>query len=136
MPADSEGAVTARDVADAGEPGETAEAAIASDVGAEQSEDAPLELAALVASGELPDGMPDHVKSAVDGVCAGCHNAGVANAPKVGDKEAWQARAEQGLAALTQTVINGKGAMPARGGSNLSDEELAVAVQYLMSKQQ
>ena len=131
------GTVTERDVAgeSSGEDG-AAEEAVAADVGAEPGGDAPIELAALVASGEEPADMPEHVKGAVNGVCAGCHIAGVAGAPKIGDEEAWGARAETGLDALTQTVISGKGAMPARGGSQLTDEEIALAIQYLMGKQQ
>ena len=94
-----------------------------------------VDLVALIGSGEAPEGMADHVKGAVDGVCAGCHVAGAAGAPKLGDKEAWTPRAEMGLAALTESVTNGKGAMPARGGSQLADEEIPVAIKYLMTKQ-
>ena len=90
-------------------------------------------MAALVV-GEVPDGLTDNIKATVDGVCAGCHMAGVANAPKNGDKVAWQERADKGLDALTSSVINGLNVMPARGGSALTDEEIPVAIQYLMSK--
>jgi len=93
-----------------------------------------VEAAAALVVGEAPAELPDHVKTTVDGVCAGCHIAGVANAPKIGDTEAWQERADAGLAALTASVINGKGVMPARGGSNLTDAEIPIAIQYLMSK--
>lgn len=84
--------------------------------------------------GEVPENLTDNVKTMVDGVCAGCHIAGIANAPKIGDVAAWQERADTGLAALTSSVINGKGAMPARGGSALTDDEIPMAIQYLMSK--
>ena len=90
-------------------------------------------MAALVV-GEVPDGLTDNIKATVDGVCAGCHMAGVANAPKNGDRAAWQERADKGLAALTSSVINGLNVMPARGGSQLTDEEIPIAIQYLMSK--
>ena len=90
-------------------------------------------MAALVV-GQVPDGLTDNIKATVDGVCAGCHMAGVANAPKTGDKVAWQERADKGLAALTSSVINGLNVMPARGGSALTDEEIPIAIQYLMSK--
>ena len=90
----------------------------------------------LVVGGPAPEGMSDEVKGAVDGVCAGCHVAGVANAPKIGDAAAWQERADKGLEALTRSVIDGMGAMPARGGSNLADEEVPTAIRYLMSKTQ
>lgn len=79
--------------------------------------------------------LPDNVKNTVDSVCVSCHISGVANAPKIGDKEAWGSRIELGYEALAQTVINGKGAMPPRGASTLSDEELILAVEYLANKE-
>lgn len=91
------------------------------------------EAAALVV-GKVPEGLTDNIKASVDGVCAGCHLAGVAGAPRHGDTEAWQVRADKGLAALTSSVINGLNVMPPRGGSALSDEEIPIAIQYLMSK--
>ena len=91
------------------------------------------EVAALVV-GQVPEGLTDNVKAQVDGVCVGCHLSGVAQAPKIGDKEAWQVRADKGLDALTQSVIKGLNVMPARGGSTLTDEEMPLAIQYLMSK--
>lgn len=63
--------------------------------------------------------------------CAACHNAGAAGAPKLDDAEAWAARNVAGLEALTASVINGKGAMPARGASTLSDDEIAEVVKYM-----
>ena len=45
-------------------------------------------------------------------VCSTCHAAGVAGAPKVGDKAAWAPRIAQGIDALTASAIKGKGAMP------------------------
>ncbi|MEE9321088.1 MAG: c-type cytochrome [Granulosicoccus sp.] len=92
-------------------------------------------LLAMIGSGSDPEGTTDNIKNNVDGICSGCHIAGVAGAPKIGDKEAWGPRAETGLAAMTETVINGKGAMPPNGGSTLTDEEISLAIQYLMSKQ-
>ena len=78
--------------------------------------------------------ITDRVKGAVDSVCAACHIAGIGGAPKFGDTAAWEARAEVGLEALAAVVAAGKGAMPARGGSDLTDEELIAAVEYMMSK--
>jgi cytochrome c5 len=76
-------------------------------------------------------------KSAEDIVketCAACHQAGVANAPKLGDKAGWAPRLKQGLNGLLASVIKGKGAMPPRAGTSFSDEELASAV-VLMANQ-
>ena len=65
-------------------------------------------------------------------VCAGCHAAGAAGAPKFGDKGAWSARLGLGLDKLTASVIKGKGAMQARGGNpDLSDAEIQNAVAHM-----
>lgn len=64
--------------------------------------------------------------------CAVCHAAGIAGAPKLGDKAAWGPRLAQGDQALLASVINGKGAMPPRGGAQASDAELKAAVDYMV----
>ena len=61
-------------------------------------------------------------------VCAACHQAGVANAPKIGDKAAWAPRLKLGLNGMLESVIKGKGAMAPRAGTSLSDQELASAI--------
>lgn len=66
-----------------------------------------------------------------NGACAACHAAGVAGAPKYGDTAAWSERNALGLEALIASVVNGKGAMPARGGSSYSDEDIERAVKHL-----
>lgn len=63
--------------------------------------------------------------------CQVCHAAGVAGAPKLGDKAAWSARLSTGIDALHASVIKGKGAMPPRGGSQASDAELRAAVEFM-----
>ena len=67
-------------------------------------------------------------------VCGACHVPGVANAPKLGDKAAWAPRLKQGLDGLLQTVMKGKGAMPPRAGTSLSDQELASAVVFMANQ--
>jgi cytochrome c5 len=65
----------------------------------------------------------------VKAVCTACHQAGVANAPKLGDKAQWAPRLKQGLNALVASVVKGKGAMPPKAGdASLTDEEIARAV--------
>jgi cytochrome c5 len=65
-------------------------------------------------------------------VCTACHTAGVANAPKLGNKADWAPRIRTGEKALLQTALKGKGAMPPRGGaSDLSDLEVERAVVYM-----
>ena len=65
--------------------------------------------------------------------CATCHAAGIAGAPKFGDKAAWAPRIKQGMDTLVQTAIKGKGAMPPKGGSSASDAEIRAAVQYMVN---
>ncbi|MDI6750345.1 MAG: c-type cytochrome [Rhodocyclaceae bacterium] len=67
-------------------------------------------------------------------VCSACHEAGVAGAPKTGDKAAWGPRIALGYEALVASAKAGKGAMPPKGGSDATDEELARAVAYLANK--
>lgn len=66
--------------------------------------------------------------------CSACHAAGVANAPKVGDKAAWAPRLAQGVDGLTANVIKGKGAMPPKGGSNASEADIKAVVSYMVSQ--
>lgn len=67
--------------------------------------------------------------------CAACHDSGAAGAPKTGDAGAWSARLGQGLEGLVKSAINGKGAMPARGGNpDLADVEIARAVVLMANK--
>jgi len=77
---------------------------------------------------------PAEVKQVVDSTCAACHLVGVANAPKFGDKEAWGQRMEKGLDALTASAIAGIGVMPPKGGSSLSDEQMKLAIEYILIK--
>ncbi|MBF24459.1 MAG: cytochrome c5 family protein [Pusillimonas sp.] len=70
-------------------------------------------------------------------VCLACHTAGVAGAPKLGDKAAWEPLAAKGIDSLVSTVISGKGAMPPKGGAaQASDAEIRAAVQFMVSKSQ
>ncbi|MCU0765359.1 MAG: c-type cytochrome [Burkholderiaceae bacterium] len=67
--------------------------------------------------------------------CLACHAAGVAGAPKLGDKAAWSARAAAGVDALTATVLKGKGAMPPRGAAaSATDAEIRAAVEYMLAQ--
>jgi cytochrome c5 len=65
--------------------------------------------------------------------CAVCHVAGVAGAPKLGDKAAWGPRLALGLDGLTASVIKGKGAMPPKGGSAASDADIKASVEYMLA---
>ena len=81
------------------------------------------------------DGKPRSGETVYNTICKACLDAGVAGAPKTGDKAAWAARIATGLEALLTSAANGKNAMPARGGAaDLTDDELKAAVEYLVEK--
>lgn len=63
--------------------------------------------------------------------CQVCHGAGIAGAPKFGDKAAWAPRLAAGIDAVYAIAVSGKGAMPPRGGSQASDADLRAAVEYM-----
>ena len=68
----------------------------------------------------------------VKATCAACHQAGVAKAPKLGDKADWAPPIKMGLNPLVQSAIKGKGAMPPKGGdTSLTDVEVARAVVFM-----
>jgi cytochrome c5 len=72
-------------------------------------------------------------KEIYDTKCFACHAAGVAGAPKFGDKEMWAPRIEKGMDALMETVHNGLNAMPPKGTCmDCTEEELSAAVQYMV----
>ena len=70
--------------------------------------------------------------------CIACHAAGVAGAPKFGDKGAWAPRLGQGLAVLHKHALEGfqgkSGVMPPKGGRvDLADQSISNAVDYMVS---
>jgi len=72
-------------------------------------------------------------------VCRACHEAGIAGAPKVGDKAAWAPVIKKGQATLVQHAINGfqesGKVMPPKGGmSDLADIEVERAVVFMANQ--
>jgi len=79
------------------------------------------------------DGAPRDGATVYNTICMACHATGVAGAPKAGDKAAWAPRIATGMEALLKSATNGKNAMPPRGGAaDLTDAELAAAVEHLV----
>jgi cytochrome c5 len=73
-------------------------------------------------------------KKIFESACVVCHGAGIAGAPKAGDKAAWAPRLKSGMDALYASALKGKGAMPAKGGNNaLADADVKAAVDYIAS---
>ena len=73
-------------------------------------------------------------KDVYNQACAMCHVPGLANAPKFGDKAAWEPRIKTGREAMLTAVLKGKGAMPAKGGNpKLSDEDVGAALDFMLA---
>ena len=70
----------------------------------------------------------------VTGACGACHTAGVAGAPKIGDKATWAPRLAQGLDALVKSATAGKNAMPPKGGADVTPLELTRAIVFMANK--
>ena len=111
-------------------PAAVAPAAIAAATGAPAPTAAPVaaEPAAAAASADVG-------KKIYDSACVACHGAGIAGAPKFGDKAAWADRIKQGQNVLYEHAIKGfqgkNGMMPPKGGSTASDDEVKAAVDYM-----
>ena len=72
-------------------------------------------------------------KSVYDATCNACHGAGVAGAPKLGDKAQWAPRLKAGMNTLYASSLKGKNAMPPKGGNlALSDADVSAAVDYMV----
>lgn len=91
---------------------------------------------------EFADSSLQEGRSVWLGSCKVCHASGLAGAPKIGNRAAWQARIAQGKAMLYQHALNGfmgpaGTEMPARGGNDaLSDSEVKAAVDYMVAASQ
>ena len=103
-----------------------------------KQEAAPAAPAAAPAPAPAPAPVAENTvgKSVFGKTCAMCHAAGVAGAPKPGDKADWGPRIAQGMETLYKHAMEGftgaKGQMPARGGSPaLTDDEVKAAVNYM-----
>ncbi len=74
-------------------------------------------------------------KEVVEAICSRCHVPGTDGAPRIGDVDAWAARASLGLSNLTLHALQGIRKMPAHGGQpELTDLEIARAVTYMVNR--
>lgn len=110
--------------------GDTGRAAMAT-AKAEAAEKA----ASQVAYGGGTDG-----KEIYDHLCHSCHTAGVAGAPKLGDKANWGPRAAAGMDTLIKHAIDGYtgpdgNVMPPKGGNPaLTDEQVGNTVKWIIAQ--
>jgi cytochrome c5 len=85
--------------------------------------------------------LPKNGEETYKAVCSACHAAGIAGAPKVGDKAAWAPRIAQGKATLYAHALNGfqgkAGVMPAKGArADLPDDLVKETVDYIVKMNQ
>ncbi len=115
-----------------------AAAAPAADAGAGKAPDAApanTEKAAPVQAASAKPAASAKGEALYKQTCALCHAAGVAGAPKLGDKSAWGPRIAKGKDALYASGLKGKGAMPAKGGNPaLADADVKAAIDYMVSQ--
>ena len=95
---------------------------------------APVPVAAAPAASARAAPAAGKGKAVYDATCMACHAAGVAGAPKAGDKAAWTSRVKAGMPALYASSLKGKNAMPPKGGNlALPDADVKAAVDYMVS---
>lgn len=65
--------------------------------------------------------------------CVACHGAGLLNAPKFGDKEAWAPRIAKGKDTLHMHSAKGFNQMPAQAANGVSEAQVYAAVDYMVA---
>lgn len=96
---------------------------------------APTEAATPAAA--APVATADLGKNVYNNTCVACHGAGIAGAPKLGDKAVWAPRLAQGTSVLYEHAIKGfqgkTGFMPAKGGATVPDADVKAAVDFMIA---
>ncbi|MEN2751994.1 c-type cytochrome [Psychrobacter sp. FBL11] len=64
--------------------------------------------------------------------CKVCHEAGLLDAPKYGDKAAWAPRLAKGIETLHMHSAKGFNKMPAQATDKISEAEVYAAVDYMV----
>ncbi|MEM7019426.1 MAG: c-type cytochrome [Pseudomonadota bacterium] len=101
-----------------------------------------LAIACVGCSEQPPEEPPEPVEPSAgqliwEGTCKVCHSVGLAGSPKIGDAKAWAKRIARGKDSLYQHALEGWGDMPAKGGNTqLTDDEVKQAVDYMVSQSQ
>ncbi|MFF7398462.1 c-type cytochrome [Achromobacter sp. NPDC008082] len=138
-----EGAKKEADAAPAAAPAATpaaGAAAAAAPAAAASAAAAPTAAAPAAAAPAAPAAAPQQAAAVnpageklYKSVCFACHATGVANAPKFGDKAAWDPYIKTGMDAMVKVAMQGKPPMPPKGGAaNASEDDIRAAVQYMV----
>ena len=80
------------------------------------------------------EGAEAKAKSMYTEMCAMCHDSGAADAPIIGNKAQWAKYLKEGKETVYKKGISGTGAMPPKGGAQISDAEFKSIVDYIISK--
>lgn len=84
-----------------------------------------LDMSSAATEGAAEESPADIVQTK----CSACHMTGAGGAPKLKNATEWSPRIRTGLEALVHSVIEGKGAMPPKGGfASLTEEQIRQAV--------
>ncbi|MDY6944384.1 MAG: c-type cytochrome [Pseudomonadota bacterium] len=100
--------------------------------GKDNSALAPVQAAAAAPAAELGG------EEVFNMACMACHGAGVAGAPKMGDKAAWAPRIAKGAETLHKHALEGfqgnAGFMPPKGGrADMADKSIINAVDFMVA---
>jgi len=101
---------------------------------------AAAEAAAKAAASQVAYGGTTDGKTIYGHLCTSCHTAGVAGAPKLGDKALWAPRIAQGLDTLIKHATEGYHGpdgnfMPPKGGNPaLTDAQIKAAVTWIVGQ--
>ena len=96
--------------------------------------------AAKAAASQVAYGGTTNGKEIYDHLCTSCHTAGIAGAPKLGDKAMWAPRIKEGLDTLIKHATDGYHGpdgnfMPPKGGNPaLSDAQVKAAVTWIVDQ--
>ena len=67
-------------------------------------------------------------------VCASCHDSKASDAPKLNDRREWIDRLAKGTESLYESTVNGKCEGVQQLRTDLSNDDIKIAVDYMVSR--
>lgn len=99
-----------------------------------ETPEAPADDVAVVEAGAEPEVLAaDAGEQLYNTQCMACHQNGLLNAPKLGDKEAWAPRIAKGKDTLHMHSAKGFNQMPAQASADVSEAKVYAAVDYMIA---